>query len=353
MHPPTHVHPRKRMCAAMSQLQIDWTNLSGGKLHLCRVRLALVAVRLCQTPPLLDHVARPDASRFLNASDRHRWHGFGLTLICSEFFPGLLYSHQLQLIALSLHILNPRVYDFQPRTAIMDPATIIGTTSAILSFVQFSGKIISTAVHIHRSTTGATDDNRNFAAVVANFQERLENLRKDAATCESKAANTGPGQALNDAEKQLLATIKKCEDLATKIDAILKTTTAAGRQSDSSVTKSSTRRTSLRQWLRPFKGQDSSPHASEHTGPTLSGTIKASVQTVWQREVVIELHKDWETCSIQLDQAIFRRVAPNVACLVGLKHRWKLTVMRVSCLDLRLATILRYSTEYLSTIRPT
>lgn len=186
----------------------------------------------------------------------------------------------------------------------MDPATIIGTTAAILSFVHFSGKIISTAVQIHRSASGAGEDNQKFADVIVNFNDRLERLGKDAATFKSKASTTGNDQALSDAEKQLLATINRCEELAEKITDVLNKTNAAHKRDEKSAAKFSAGRAMLRKLF--VNAQSNRPNASGKMGPTLSETIRAAVQTVWQREAVEKLRKDWESCSVQLDQAIFR-----------------------------------------------
>ncbi|KAG6353435.1 hypothetical protein INS49_005616 [Diaporthe citri] len=55
----------------------------------------------------------------------------------------------------------------------MDPATIIGTTSAILSFIQFAGKIIETGVELHFKKANATEFNKTLEESVKEFEKRV------------------------------------------------------------------------------------------------------------------------------------------------------------------------------------
>lgn len=50
----------------------------------------------------------------------------------------------------------------------MDPTTIIDITHAVLSFVEFTGKVILTAIEI-RNIQGVTKDKRYFKYTVHDF----------------------------------------------------------------------------------------------------------------------------------------------------------------------------------------
>lgn len=59
----------------------------------------------------------------------------------------------------------------------MDPATAIGTASAILSFIQFSWGLVSGARETYKSADGASADNANIKDMTSNLETLTENLR--------------------------------------------------------------------------------------------------------------------------------------------------------------------------------
>lgn len=63
-----------------------------------------------------------------------------------------------------------------------DPFTIIGTTSAILSFVEFSGKVIKTARSLHDSVSGSTQSHERLESVMEQTRGLLAEMKQQQAT---------------------------------------------------------------------------------------------------------------------------------------------------------------------------
>jgi hypothetical protein len=58
-----------------------------------------------------------------------------------------------------------------------DPATIIGTTSAILDFAVFTGNVMSTAYGLYSSTSGSTEENDKIEDVTRKMTGLLGDLQ--------------------------------------------------------------------------------------------------------------------------------------------------------------------------------
>ncbi|KAG8162818.1 hypothetical protein KVR01_007296 [Diaporthe batatas] len=182
----------------------------------------------------------------------------------------------------------------------MDPATIIGTTSAILSFVQFSGNLISVASKIYESSDGAVDDNRKLEEVVTDFQTRLRSLQPlDTSFCTTDS-QAEVSAAKTDAEKSLLRTASQCETLGNVILEILSKTKAKIIQIDETQSPSLLRRS----WRRIRK--DAPVDIAGTSKPTLTEAIRASIQTVWQRDKIGVLRQEWEFCVSRLNADLQR-----------------------------------------------
>lgn len=172
----------------------------------------------------------------------------------------------------------------------MDPATIIGTASAILSFVQFTGTIISTGIKIRNAASGAIEENQSFKGVLSDFEDRLHELQFKT---DNLAANPGSN---NDAEESLLQASKGCQELGSRIREALDKTTA--KVANEGERHSVRRRISKIISRRPDKD---APQLSSN--PTLAEVIRASIQTVWKREEIDRLRDQWETCMVQFNLA--------------------------------------------------
>jgi len=126
-----------------------------------------------------------------------------------------------------------------------DPFTIIGTTSAVISFVQFAGNIIVTAHSLYQSTTGSTVENDELEVVTSKMNELLETLRAD----------TG--------DKSIAQLAAICHSLGKKILTLLKRTKVEKAHS-------------------------------------VRESIRAAMTTVWTKSVVTELRKDLGLCTTQM-----------------------------------------------------
>jgi hypothetical protein len=157
----------------------------------------------------------------------------------------------------------------------MDPATILGTTLGILSFVKCMGKIVLTAVKVHKSRNGTIRENKKFTDVIADFHIRLKNIHNGAGIYLSTASaeSTGDGDVINDFKRQLLSTIEKCEELATEIESVLGKTQAANKDG----LKLGAR------WLRKLPHSTS---ASDLRETTLFEAIRAAGRTAWKKDLV-------------------------------------------------------------------
>lgn len=178
-------------------------------------------------------------------------------------------------------------------TKAMDPATIIGTTSAILSFVVFTGSVISTAIKIHGNADGATLENQTFEDVVTELEQKYKDLVALTSTSLKDPAFK------SDAEKSLIQNLDECTALGKRIHGLLDKTKASAKP------EHLTQR--VKGKIRKAIGK------SETTcKPTLLEVMRAGLQTVWKKDEIDALRQQWETCMIQLNGAIFRYVSHDV-----------------------------------------
>ena len=91
----------------------------------------------------------------------------------------------------------------------MDPLTAIGLASNILSFVDFSAKVVSSAIDIYVSPSGLTQENCSSEAIVAEMRHFASKLQPP-----DDARLTGE-------EKALCRLAKECDDLAKQIIALI------------------------------------------------------------------------------------------------------------------------------------
>lgn len=217
----------------------------------------------------------------------------------------LLTSIQIsQCFQLSLHPPKPKQQFRDPReqphdcpsriTNAMDPATIIGTTSAILSFVQFTGSVILTAKKIHDSAHGATIENQTFQDTVTNFRQKYQALETNLSKLTSDSTKVSGLES--DAKEELIESVRRCIALGTQIHALLDKVKASTKPDDK---KQPSR---LRGLFRTGSKKDSSHK------PTSVALTWAALKTVWKEDQINALRKEWESCMVQFQNAIMRYV---------------------------------------------
>lgn len=183
----------------------------------------------------------------------------------------------------------------------MDPATIIGTTSAILSFIEFTGRVISTAKQICHDEHGCAEDNRNFDRVVQEFHNIFRNLRTSIKQPADRRATEDRVGA--DAEGQLLNVIGDCEDLGIKISTLLSKTKLTTNTDGGTKWSKKIQNWTFSSKLKTLPAKNSS--ASERT---LLDVMKATILTVWNKSEVESLRQKWEQCILQFNIARLRCV---------------------------------------------
>ncbi|KZL88344.1 p-loop containing nucleoside triphosphate hydrolase, partial [Colletotrichum incanum] len=134
-----------------------------------------------------------------------------------------------------------------------DPWTIVGSASAILTFVEFAGKCVKTAKSLHESASGSTEDNSRFENVVTKMQNLIDGVKAERAEAPASEAEIG-----------LFAVANECESLGR---AILKLLHRTSRKAESS----------------------------------LRETIRASVSTVWNEKEVEDLQDQLQRCMTHLN----------------------------------------------------
>jgi hypothetical protein len=103
----------------------------------------------------------------------------------------------------------------------MDPITAIGFAANILSFIDYSAKVISTGVEIYQSASGSTQDIRTsdtIATEMRRFAIKLQLQPPDKTQ-------------LSEEEKELCTLAAECEGLATRILDLVGKVTPKNRKS--------------------------------------------------------------------------------------------------------------------------
>lgn len=181
----------------------------------------------------------------------------------------------------------------------MDPATIIGTTSAILSFVQFTGKIISTAIENRDNAGQVTKSNQELDATVSEFNSRLAKLKSQRPALSK--SSSGVLAVEDDAQASLLLSLSKCEDLGHKIQKLLKEMSI--KKMDA--TKSSAKKSRSQEY--PPGTPENCPSALPAKA-SLPQAFKATVKSLWLEKDVKSLREQWESCVKEFNVNFMRYV---------------------------------------------
>lgn len=182
----------------------------------------------------------------------------------------------------------------------MDPASIIGTTSAILSFVQFSSKVISTAIEIRDNAGQATKSNQELGVMVKEFNSRLASLRSQWPVL--RVDLSGLSGVEDDPQMGLLRCSAKCEDLGTKIAAMLD---RIGQQNTDNTRKPARK---LKFWKTSPSAALSNDASDVQAKAGYSAALKASFKSLWLEKEVKALREQWEQCVRDFNVSFMRYV---------------------------------------------
>jgi hypothetical protein len=133
-----------------------------------------------------------------------------------------------------------------------DPFTIMGTTSAVISFVQLAGNIIGTAHNLYASTTGMSTENEELEVTISKLNQLMDIL-----TSENAA------DFLSNQEKSIAELGATCGRLGEKLVRLLQKTKAKKAQS-------------------------------------VRASLQAAMATIWTKSVIIELRRELGYCTMQL-----------------------------------------------------
>lgn len=141
--------------------------------------------------------------------------------------------------------------------SMIDPWTVIGTTSAVLSFAEFAFAIVKTAVDINKSEDGASEDNKRLSEVTRNGQQLLAQM------AELRTPQSGKG-ILTPVEESMLAIAEQCRLLGERIIKFLGKMQASNEGS-------------------------------------LRSSLKAAAKEVWYKSTVKGLNEQLHSCRTQLN----------------------------------------------------
>jgi len=154
----------------------------------------------------------------------------------------------------------------------MDPASIIGTTSAALTFVDFICKAVAITREIHDSAApGCRDQDVRLEKIAAAIKPGLDQLTR-------KVAEKGES-ALSDEERSMLGVANQCYAVANKILSHLRATTPQEKNSTGP------------------NGPNVKVLSKLNRGVK---TIKTALHILWTKSEADELKHEFNLCTTQL-----------------------------------------------------
>ncbi|KAF5990080.1 hypothetical protein FBULB1_276 [Fusarium bulbicola] len=97
----------------------------------------------------------------------------------------------------------------------MDPLSILGVAAAAVQFVDFGQRLLSETWHIYHSASGQTLRLQNLSAISADISKLSMTIRETFKVQQQDAS------ALDSPDKELLHLCQECEDIATRILAVM------------------------------------------------------------------------------------------------------------------------------------
>ncbi|PNP81422.1 hypothetical protein FNYG_05228 [Fusarium nygamai] len=151
----------------------------------------------------------------------------------------------------------------------MEAASIIGTTSAAVTFIETIAKIVSIARELHDNATGELDEHKRLREVVSALQDRIANLiqgRKSQAQ-------------LSPEEESMLQVAEQCQDVSKRIFHLLDRYQTGPRSQI---------------------GHESPLSAKRIAGRLSTKTIKVTLRILWDKPEAEGLRLAFDMCSRQL-----------------------------------------------------
>ncbi|KAF4465116.1 p-loop containing nucleoside triphosphate hydrolase [Fusarium albosuccineum] len=167
----------------------------------------------------------------------------------------------------------------------MDPASIIGITSAVISFVDFIGKAVTTAREL--SDAGTIDEYERLATLTTTLQSGIASLEK--------RQETSHGH-LSDEEKSALQVAKQCKQIGVSIQRLV------GKMRAPEPTCPAT---SKQQISMADKLLDKVTRAAK--------TGRVALFVLWKKQEADDLRKEFDSCTIQLNAHLIRMASSDVA----------------------------------------
>ncbi|KAJ3531752.1 hypothetical protein NM208_g8740 [Fusarium decemcellulare] len=152
----------------------------------------------------------------------------------------------------------------------MDPASIIGTTSAVLTFVDTAVKIFSIARQVHDSAAGGLEEHERLRDSTSALEHGITTLEQK---LESKPS-------LSAEEANLLKVATHCRDVGKKISDLL-----AGYQIEADVATA----------------QKSPSLVKKGTGRSFRKATKITLRVLWDHPEAKELKQEFNMCTVQLN----------------------------------------------------
>ncbi|KAH7200979.1 uncharacterized protein BKA55DRAFT_309525 [Fusarium redolens] len=155
----------------------------------------------------------------------------------------------------------------------MDPASAIGATSAVLSFVDFICKVTKTGYELYDASNGTLDDYERLKTVTSALDPSLQSLKDGVAT--------KGGASLSGAERGMLDVAERCKEIGVGLISLINTYPVGEKTAENSSIDTSNAKLSNR--LR-----------------RIGKTSKAAIHVVWTRSEARALRDEFTACITQL-----------------------------------------------------
>jgi hypothetical protein len=154
----------------------------------------------------------------------------------------------------------------------MDPASIIGTTSAVLSFVNFVWKAASTARNLYESATGSQEEDERLRALTTALDPGIEKLRIRLQQIDKPS----------DEEASTLRVAEQCKKVGNMLLVLL------DKQQRASLSENDGEKSSVADRLKEKLVK-------------VTNVTKATIVILWNKHECEELRREFDTCTIQLN----------------------------------------------------
>ncbi|KAI8711958.1 hypothetical protein NCS52_01460900 [Fusarium sp. LHS14.1] len=162
----------------------------------------------------------------------------------------------------------------------MDPASIIGTTSAVISFVDFIGKAVNTARQL--SDAGSIDEYERLGKLTTTLESSIASLRK---------RGDAGDEELSDEEKSALRVAEQCKHIGDSIQHLLGKMRAPEP-------------TSKQQISMADKLLDKVTRAAK--------TGRVALVVLWNKQEADDLRRQFDSCTIQLNAHLIRMASSDI-----------------------------------------